>query len=182
MVKKVSMFTPTSCINISFNEGLWSRRVQFWGWSPVKFNSFLVWEENMKTEMFFCHEEKQIRRSRNRGQWECSISSSRVGRYQNYQDGAVSNQLTDSIAGRTGTGESILGVSENITVIVPVVYMELAVMSLMRANPWDFFGPWNGNEPIECHLAKKVEIFRAHPFRWPASKSLRPAFYKQQVH
>jgi hypothetical protein len=34
-----------------------------------------------------------------------------------------------------GTGESILGVSEGITVNVPVVYMELAVMILMRANP-----------------------------------------------
>ncbi len=210
MVKKVSMFTPTSCINISFNEGLWSGRVQFWGWSLVKSIFSLGRKYGHWNDFLPRRETNTVISSRNRGQCECSISSSRVGRYQNYQDGAVSNQLTNSSRENGNRGEHFGGEWEYLTVNVPVVYMELAGMILMRANPWqgsleevtpenrDFFGPWNGNERSECHLAQKVSIFwisrlfmpngirsplsMALVMDLPASKSLRPAPYKQQVH
>ncbi len=52
-----------------------------------------------------------------------------------------------------------------IPINVPVVYMARDVMNFRGANPFrgsfegvgpknrNFFGPWNGNERNECHLA-----------------------------
>jgi hypothetical protein len=82
-----------------------------------------------------------------------------------------------------------------------LMYLFLDLIILLRANP--LLGPLEevGPESLDfltpkMALAllvtisgpKKASIFRAHPFQWPlkwmlpASKSLRPAPYKQQVH